>query len=156
MLLKCSKGVRLELCLPIRWGRISVIFIDVRYSHHLSQFIVAVIYSTNPTGVIIGFFVQNSLHFFKFINTTFNWSNTICTTKKHVSCEETYGCDVSAFLVSCLIFQSSPPSALYMRQWIGSALVQTMVCRRFGAKPLSKTILCYCQLDPREQTSMKF
>ena len=30
---------------------------------------------------------------------------------------------------------SSPPSAAYTRQWIGSALVQTMACRLFGAKP---------------------
>ena len=33
---------------------------------------------------------------------------------------------------------SSPPSAAYLRQWIGSALVQIMACRLFGAKPLSK------------------
>ena len=43
-----------------------------------------------------------------------------------------------------------------MRRWIGSALVQIMACRLFGAKPLSKPMMSYCQLDPREQTSMKF
>ena len=43
-----------------------------------------------------------------------------------------------------------------MRQQIGSALVQIMACRLFGAKPLSKPMLGYCQLDPREQTSVKF
>ena len=43
-----------------------------------------------------------------------------------------------------------------MRQWIGSALVQIMACRLFGAKPLSKPMLGYCQLDPKEQTWMKF
>ena len=44
---------------------------------------------------------------------------------------------------------SSPPSAAYMHQWIGSALVQIMACRRlFGTKPLSKPVLGYCQLDP--------
>ena len=32
---------------------------------------------------------------------------------------------------------SSPPSAAYMRQWTGSALVQIMACRLLGAKPLS-------------------
>ena len=32
------------------------------------------------------------------------------------------------------------PSAAYMRHWIGSALVQIMACRLFGAKPLSKPI----------------
>ena len=43
---------------------------------------------------------------------------------------------------------SSPPSAAYMRQWIGSALVQIMACRLIGTKPLSKPMLGYCQLDP--------
>ena len=41
-----------------------------------------------------------------------------------------------------------PPSAAYMHQWFGSALVQIMACRLFGAKPLSKPMLGYCQLDP--------
>ena len=31
---------------------------------------------------------------------------------------------------------SSPPSAAYIPQWIGSALVHIMACRLFGAKPL--------------------
>ena len=44
-------------------------------------------------------------------------------------------------------FNSSPPSAAYIRQWIGSALVQIMACRLFGAKPLSKPMLGYCQLN---------
>ena len=34
------------------------------------------------------------------------------------------------------IIDSSPPSAAYMRQWIGSGLVQIMACRLFGAKSL--------------------
>ena len=38
---------------------------------------------------------------------------------------------------------SSPPSAAYMRQWIELALVQIMDCCLFGAKPLSKPMLCY-------------
>ena len=37
----------------------------------------------------------------------------------------------------CFWFNSSPPSAAYMRQWIGSALVPITACRLFGAKPLS-------------------
>ena len=45
-------------------------------------------------------------------------------------------------------FNSSLPSAAYMRQWIGSALVQILPCRIFGVKPLSKAILVYSQLDP--------
>ena len=46
------------------------------------------------------------------------------------------------------IFNSSPPSAAYMHQWIGWALFRTMACCLFGAKPLSKPMLRYCQLDP--------
>ena len=51
---------------------------------------------------------------------------------------------------------SSPPSVPYMRQLIGSTLVQIKACRLFGAKPLSKPMLEDCQLDPWEQTSVKF
>ena len=54
-----------------------------------------------------------------------------------------------------LTINSSPPSAAFMHQWIGSALVQIMACRLFGAKPVSKPMLCYCQLDPWEQTLVK-
>ena len=50
-------------------------------------------------------------------------------------------------LLSTMI-NSSPPCAAYMRQWIGSASVQIMACRLFGAKPLSEPMLGYCQLDP--------
>ena len=40
------------------------------------------------------------------------------------------------------------PSDAYMRQWIGSALVQIMACSLFSAKPISKLMQGYCQLDP--------
>ena len=51
----------------------------------------------------------------------------------------------------------TPPSSdTYMRQWIGSVLVQIMACRSFGAKPSSEPMLGYCQFDPKEQTSVKF
>ena len=46
------------------------------------------------------------------------------------------------------LFNSSTHSAAFMRHWIGSALVQIMACRLFGAKPLSKPMLGYWQLDP--------
>ena len=39
------------------------------------------------------------------------------------------------------LFNSSPPSAAYMRQWTGSALVQVMAWRLFGAKPLPEPML---------------
>ena len=35
-----------------------------------------------------------------------------------------------------------------MHQWFGSAVVQIMACRLFGAKLISKPNLGYCQLDP--------
>ena len=47
-----------------------------------------------------------------------------------------------------LLFNTSLPSAAYMPKWIGSALVQIMACRLIGAKPLSKPVLGYYQLDP--------
>ena len=43
---------------------------------------------------------------------------------------------------------SSPPSAAYMCQRFGLALVQMMACRLFGAKTLSKPWLGYCKSDP--------
>ena len=46
---------------------------------------------------------------------------------------------------------SSPPSAAYMGQLIGSVLVQIMACRLFGAKPLPAPMLVYCLLDPQEK-----
>ena len=49
----------------------------------------------------------------------------------------------------------SPPSAAYMRQWTGSALLQVMACRLFGDKPLPEPMLAYCQLGSWEQISVK-
>ena len=43
---------------------------------------------------------------------------------------------------------SFPPSAAYMPQWTGSAVVQIMACRLSGAEPLHEAMLTYCQLDP--------
>ena len=48
-------------------------------------------------------------------------------------------------------FTSSPPSAAYIQSTLGLI----MACRLLGAKSLSKPKLGYCQLDPKEQTSMK-
>ena len=44
-----------------------------------------------------------------------------------------------------------PPSAVYMRRWIWSALIRVIVSRLFGAKPLPEPVLTYNQLDPWEQ-----
>ena len=51
---------------------------------------------------------------------------------------------------------TSPPSAAYTPQWIGSTLVQMMACHLFGSKPLSKSMLRYCQLDPRNKLQRNF
>ena len=50
---------------------------------------------------------------------------------------------------------SSPPNATYMRQWTGSALVQVMACRLFGARPLPELMPSNCRLDPWEPMSVK-
>ena len=43
-----------------------------------------------------------------------------------------------------------------MRHWTGSALLQIMAYRLFGANPLPTPMLGYCQLDPWEQPSVKY
>ena len=53
-------------------------------------------------------------------------------------------------------FNSSPPTAAYMGRWTESALVQVMACRLSSPKPLPEPLLPYRQLDPCEQTSVKF
>ena len=59
-------------------------------------------------------------------------------------------------LCAIATFDSSP-SAWYMRRLTGSSLVQTMVCRLFGAKPSSESMMIYHinQTYPNEQTSIK-
>ena len=51
---------------------------------------------------------------------------------------------------------SSPPSATYMRHWIGTTLVQIMACRLFGAKPLSKITLDYFNRTLRNKLQWNF
>ena len=53
------------------------------------------------------------------------------------------------------IFNSLRPTDAYLRHQPMSSLVQIMACHLFGTKPLSQPILYYCQLDPKEQTSVK-
>ena len=47
-----------------------------------------------------------------------------------------------------VFLNSSPPHATLMHQWTGSALIQVMAYRLFGAKPLPEPVLTYCELDP--------
>ena len=67
-----------------------------------------------------------------------------------------FGLTVVVVCVFIIVINSYPPSAAYIRQWTGSALVQVMACRLFGAKPLPEPMLAYCQLDSWEQISVKF
>ena len=53
-------------------------------------------------------------------------------------------------------FNSSPPSVVYMRQWIGQHWFRYWTCRLDCAKPLSEVMLTYYQLAPKEQSSVKF
>ena len=55
---------------------------------------------------------------------------------------------------SCL--NSLRPRDTYMRQYNTPTLVQIMACRLIGAKPLSETMLPYCQQDSKEHISVKF
>ena len=48
---------------------------------------------------------------------------------------------------------SSTHSAACMRQWIGSALVEIMVCRLFGVKPLFKPMLVFVHWTLRKKHS---
>ena len=58
--------------------------------------------------------------------------------------------------ITCSCLNSSSPSAWYKHRWIGSALIQMMAWGLFDTKQLSKPMLGYYQLDPYEQTSVKF
>ena len=51
----------------------------------------------------------------------------------------------NSFLIDQLL-SSLPPSAAYMRQWPGSALVQVMACRlSLELMPLTHGFFCHCQ-----------
>ena len=65
-------------------------------------------------------------------------------------------CEMAAILHPPECVNSSPPSASYMPQWTGSALVQIMACRLDGNKPLSEPMLTYCQLKSQGHISMTF
>ena len=43
-----------------------------------------------------------------------------------------------------IAFNLSPPTATYIHQWIGPALVQTMASPLFSTKPLFKQMMGYC------------
>ena len=51
---------------------------------------------------------------------------------------------------------SPHPSTAFMRHWTRPELVQVMAFRLFGDKLLPEPMLDYCQLDSKEQISVKF
>ena len=61
--------------------------------------------------------------------------------------DDAWGCSHAAGNKNKTRINSSPLSAAYMRQWTGSASVQVMACRLFGAKPFPEVMLTYHQLD---------
>ena len=106
--------------------------------------------------------VRHFLHKYLPINDLEQFENYISFTKM---AEETFQdrpafcifiCKIWAILSTPLCVNSPPPSAAYTHQWTGSALVQVMACRLFGAKPLPKPMLAYCLLNSWEQISVKF
>ena len=118
--------------------------------HVISQHFPGNLRSNNPDEYLSkekGWMTKAQL---KIISLLENHSNIV----SDQSCFELY---VSIYLLSgnstmfsAKLLNLSPPSTAYMRQRIGSALVQIMACRLFGTKPLSKLMLVYCQLNPKE------
>ena len=53
------------------------------------------------------------------------------------------------------IINSLRPSGTYMCLKTKPSLVQIMAWRLFGAKPLSEPMMIYCQLNPKEDNSVK-
>ena len=72
-------------------------------------------------------------------------------TRIKLLCSVTKNKDTLLLVTLTRLVNRSPTSAAFMPQWNGSALVQIMACRLFGAKPLSKPTQGYSQLDPCEQ-----
>ena len=67
-----------------------------------------------------------------------------------------YDVIVMATALTIELINSSCSSAAYMRRWTRSSLVQIIACRLFGAKPLTKPMLVYCQLEPYEKLQRNF
>ena len=96
--------------------------------------------------------VKSSYAFLKRPPGIMNWLRCHCDWRApHTDMESPYTiCGYRRHYTSSAI-NSSPPSDAHMRQWIRSALVQIIACRLFGAKPLSKPMLIYCQWTLRNK-----
>ena len=62
----------------------------------------------------------------------------------------------SLLYITSLLALSYPLSDAYIPQWVGSVLTPLLACRLFDDQPLYKPMLCFCQWDTLEQTSVKF
>ena len=109
----------------------------------------------HPVKSVLGIFLskvgQSCTMLFRY--NTIEYSPTCSRERFRVCFFSLFFCDFqvwSSFFFShySAAFNSSHPSAAYMRMWIGSTLAQIITCRLFGAKPLSKPMLRYCQLYP--------
>ena len=69
------------------------------------------------------------------------------------------GCSVFSaigLLISVANYLTHSPLVPHIRvNELGHQLVHLMACRLFCAKPLPEPMLAYCQLDSREQISLK-
>ena len=79
------------------------------------------------------------------------WRNSDISITSRVRCV-----NVPSFHDSPCWGQLISPNAPFIRQWTGSTLVQVMVCRLSGAKPLPEPMLPCCRLGPHEQLSWNF
>ena len=95
-------------------------------------------------------------HTSKVVVSIFIWLLNLCWKEKNENIQiwsrysllKNTGCRLPASSSAALRYINwSPLSAAHMRQWTGLALVQIMACRLIGAKPLTKPMLGYFQLD---------
>ena len=117
-----------RMCQVIRW-RASLVIWNVQW-HTVTfgcEHVVTLWCNINTCGAIYAYMIWKSSHFIYILRS----------------------------LSKVFLINSSPPGTAYKLRWNWSSLVQIMACRLSGARPLSKPMFGYCQLDPSEQSSVK-
>ena len=85
------------------------------------------------------------------------WSTAVCFSEKWIKIQwfssmkmhlKMSSANFLAILFWPQYVTSSPPSAAYMCQWIGSLLVQVMACHLLGAKPSPQTMYDILSIKP--------
>ena len=110
---------------------------------------------TSGSGSINSWLVYRNQFWHQISRSSIHWAGGRLTARsREISKPRDSGLDFSNRSEPRLVTwnQQFTLSAAYMRQWIGSAQIQIMACRLFGAKPLSKPMLGYHQMDPWQQT----